>query len=144
MDPGRRAYSVESLFYLSRSFCSSSQRNQRNQKIYMNKNEQNEHGEVAPSMSADEDLTTGGIRVAIRYSRPVCGRVMGACRTMGRILSVLSPSAQTTAPRDRFCRLRCSSVYNVPPHCAHSIRSTGRERRIDNSATTGSAMKSRQ
>ncbi|MEP6959255.1 MAG: hypothetical protein ABI980_11045 [Nitrospirota bacterium] len=35
---------------------------------------------------------------------------------MGTILSVSAPSAQTTAPRDRACRLRCSSVNDVPTH----------------------------
>ena len=45
----------------------------------MDKKEQNRQVEMTHSMLAGKDPTGRGIRGMIRYGRPVCGRVLGAC-----------------------------------------------------------------
>jgi len=53
--------------------------------------------------STGEDTANRGIRLSARYGRPVCGKVIRSCWTMGTILSLASRSVLTTPPRDRSC-----------------------------------------
>ncbi|HEV8328369.1 MAG TPA: hypothetical protein VGQ08_12880 [Nitrospiraceae bacterium] len=62
---------------------------------------------------------------------------------MGTILSLASRSVLTTAPRDRSCSLRCSSVNNMVTHCVLDARPLAGKRRFDISATAGYTMEDR-
>ena len=62
---------------------------------------------------------------------------------MGTILSLASPSVLTTAPRDRSCSLRCSSVNDMLTHFVLDSRPLAWEKCFDISATAGWAMENR-